>query len=196
MAKNELTILGSGTSTGVPMLDCDCQVCTSPKSENKRLRTAVLLKTGKGKTIIIDTPPDLRTQLLKEKINHVDGAIITHDHADHLHGLDDLRAYTFGPPRRSLPIFTHPIHAHYLRKRFGFGKYDSLIAGGRYHNSKDFINFPNAGPKYLEFKPTKKGTGQSRISNMAYGIIGIYKPCHSKGKSALSSASATGQSIL
>ena len=90
---NKITILGSGTSTGVPILGCKCQVCQSNELRNKRLRTSALIELINGKKILIDASPDLRTQLLNNDIDNIDGVIITHDHADHTHGMDDLRPF-------------------------------------------------------------------------------------------------------
>jgi phosphoribosyl 1,2-cyclic phosphate phosphodiesterase len=91
----KLTILGSGTSTGIPILGCNCKVCHSQDVKNQRLRTSALITTSEGKNILIDTTPDMRTQLLRAKVNHIDAVILTHDHADHVHGIDDLRAFCF-----------------------------------------------------------------------------------------------------
>ncbi len=101
-----LIALGTGTSTGVPMLGCNCPVCTSPKRKNKRLRTSFLLVTSSQKHILIDATPDLRTQLLSNRIQNIDSLIITHDHADHVHGIDDVRPFCFAKPPRRLPVYT------------------------------------------------------------------------------------------
>src|SRR6478736_5483852 len=81
------TFLGTGTSVGVPMLGCDCAVC---QSDNPRNRCGVLIRTPRGR-ILIDTPPELRLQLLREKVGFVHAILYTHYHADHLFGLDDVR---------------------------------------------------------------------------------------------------------
>lgn len=132
---NKLTILGSGTSTGVPILGCLCQVCQSNDVRNKRSRTSALIRSATGKSILIDTPPDLRTQLLRSKIAHVDAVIITHDHADHTHGIDDLRPFGFRSPS-PLPVFTNEATSEALKKKFSYifdrGSYfkDRQILGG------------------------------------------------------------------
>lgn len=84
------SFLGTGTSTGVPMLGCECAVCRSPDPRNNRYRCAVLIRTSQG-NILIDTPPELRLQLLRERVGCVHAVLYTHYHADHLFGLDDLR---------------------------------------------------------------------------------------------------------
>src|SRR5262245_489521 len=90
MLTRTFTFLGTGTSTGVPTIGCDCAVCRSPDPRNQRYRCAVLIRTPAG-NILIDTPPELRLQLLRERVGVVHAVLFTHYHADHLFGLDDLR---------------------------------------------------------------------------------------------------------
>ena len=93
-----VTLLGTGTSTGVPRIGCDCPVCVSEDPLNKRLRCSALLEYCHGGTdvaVLIDTTPDLRTQALRYGINRLDAVLFTHGHADHLHGLDDVRCFCF-----------------------------------------------------------------------------------------------------
>jgi phosphoribosyl 1,2-cyclic phosphate phosphodiesterase len=90
VASRTFEFLGTGTSVGVPMLGCDCAVCTSSDPKNQRYRCAVLIRAPRG-TILIDTPPELRLQLLRAKVSHASAVLFTHYHADHLMGLDDLR---------------------------------------------------------------------------------------------------------
>src|SRR3954465_5115627 len=92
MATRTFTFLGTGTSVGVPMLGCDCEVCRSTDPRNHRYRCAVLIRTPQG-NLIIDTPPELRLPLLREQVKLVHAALFTHYHADHLYGLDDLRPF-------------------------------------------------------------------------------------------------------
>ena len=87
-----LTFLGTGTSTGVPMIGCDCPVCTSKDPRNQRTRPSVLLSL-EGGNLLIDTTPEMRLQLLRERIRHVHAIAFTHHHADHLFGLDDARLF-------------------------------------------------------------------------------------------------------
>ena len=101
----KLTILGCGSSVGVPSVSCKCLVCTSEHKYNKRLRTSAIIE-HKGVKILIDTGPDLREQMLKSNTDQVDGVIYTHAHTDHISGIDDLRA--FKPTREddaSIPIY-------------------------------------------------------------------------------------------
>jgi len=120
MKKNKITILGSGTSTGIPMLGCHCLVCRSKNPKDKRYRTSFLLETSKGKKILVDTTPDLRSQLLEAKIDHLDTVIITHEHADHLHGIDDLRPFCFTPIRRTITIHSSKICSQIMSERYPY----------------------------------------------------------------------------
>lgn len=116
---NIVTILGSGTSTGVPILGCKCDVCNSTNSANSRLRTSVFLTTTLGKNILVDTTPDLRFQLLRHKPERIDAVIMTHDHADHTHGIDDLRPFSFYQ-KQDLPLYCSPLTAQSLRRKFDY----------------------------------------------------------------------------
>jgi phosphoribosyl 1,2-cyclic phosphate phosphodiesterase len=116
---NKITILGSGTSTGVPILGCKCTVCQSNDLRNKRLRSSILLETDSNKTILIDASPDLRAQLLKLQTSKLDAVIITHDHADHTHGVDDLRTFSFGKST-PLPVFTDVYSLDSLTSKFPY----------------------------------------------------------------------------
>lgn len=90
----KVTFLGTGTSQGVPLIACDCNVCQSTDARDKRLRTSVMIEE-KGKTFVIDTGPDFRQQMLRENVKNVDAVIFTHEHKDHIAGFDDIRAFNF-----------------------------------------------------------------------------------------------------
>jgi phosphoribosyl 1,2-cyclic phosphate phosphodiesterase len=113
-----VTILGSGTSTGVPVPGCSCAVCTSDDPQNVRTRCSVLLTHG-GKNILIDTATDLRQQVLREKIGHIDAVFYTHTHADHIHGIDDLRTFNI-VSGQAIPIFGSPETLAVIRRNFGY----------------------------------------------------------------------------
>ena len=115
----EVTILGCGTSTGVPVLGCTCAVCTSDDSRNKRTRVSCLVEVS-GKRILIDTPPDLREQALREGFKTVDAILFTHAHADHVHGIDDTRLLNYNNGYREIPAFASPETAENLLARFGY----------------------------------------------------------------------------
>ena len=89
-----ITFLGTGTSQGVPVIACECEVCTSTDKHDKRLRSSILIE-AEGKVIVIDTGPDFRYQMLRECVKHLDAVVFTHEHKDHTAGLDDIRAFNF-----------------------------------------------------------------------------------------------------
>jgi phosphoribosyl 1,2-cyclic phosphate phosphodiesterase len=89
-----LTFLGTGTSQGVPVIACECVVCTSADTHDKRLRTSVLIKAD-DKTIVIDSGPDFRYQMLRAGVKHLDAIVFTHEHKDHVAGMDDIRAFNY-----------------------------------------------------------------------------------------------------
>ena len=97
----KLTFLGTGTSFGVPIVGCHCAVCRSPDPRDRRTRVGAVVESDRGTRILIDTPPELRMQLIAADIDRVDAVLFTHDHADHTHGIDDLRAITV---RRAAPL--------------------------------------------------------------------------------------------
>jgi phosphoribosyl 1,2-cyclic phosphate phosphodiesterase len=113
-----ITILGCGASAGVPMIGCDCEVCTSADSKNQRLRASILIET-EHKTVLIDASPDLRQQALQHSIRAVDGVIITHMHADHTHGIDDLRSFNY-LQQDAIPLYADKITLTSLQERFPY----------------------------------------------------------------------------
>jgi len=110
----KLTFLGTGTSFGVPVVGCDCAACTSIDPRDRRTRHGALVDTGQG-TLLVDTPPELRLQLLAAGVERVDAVWYTHMHADHVHGIDDLRIFTVRG-RGDLPAYAAAeTHAHLER---------------------------------------------------------------------------------
>jgi phosphoribosyl 1,2-cyclic phosphate phosphodiesterase len=113
-----LTILGSGTSTGVPVPGCGCPVCSSADPFNQRTRCSALL-SWQGRNILIDTATDLRQQTLREGLRHIDAVLYTHTHADHVHGIDDLRTFS-RPDRPPLPVFAASESLAVLQRVFAY----------------------------------------------------------------------------
>lgn len=113
-----VTVLGSGTSSGVPVIGCECRVCTSRDPRNRRTRTGVWLE-WEGASVLIDTATDLREQALRERIPRVDAVLFTHAHADHIFGLDELRIYNFRQ-RAAIPCYGSPATLAKLRQTFAY----------------------------------------------------------------------------
>lgn len=114
----KLRFLGTGTSFGVPVIGCDCAACTSSDPRDRRSRHGALLYLDGGANLLIDTPPDLRSQLLAAQVRRIDAVWFTHGHADHTHGIDDLRV--FSKTERSIPVFADAECAQYLRSKFDY----------------------------------------------------------------------------
>ena len=117
--KATLTVLGSGTSMGVPTIGCDCAVCHSSDPHDRRTRPSVLVEYG-GKTVLIDSTPDFREQAIREHIRKLDAVLFTHSHADHILGLDDLRPLSFRHKPNKLPLYARPEAADFIRSTFRY----------------------------------------------------------------------------
>src|ERR1700693_6230913 len=117
--KATLTVLGSGTSMGVPTLGCDCAVCGSRDPRDRRARPSVMIEYA-GKVILIDTSPDFYAQAIREKITRVDAVLYTHTHADNILGIDDLRPFSYRHTPEKLPLYARPDTAAFLPKMFSY----------------------------------------------------------------------------
>jgi phosphoribosyl 1,2-cyclic phosphate phosphodiesterase len=115
-----LRFLGTGTSFGIPVVGCKCEVCTSADAHDRRTRHAAILESDDGKRrVLVDTPPELREQLLAAAIDRIDAVWFTHDHADHTHGIDDLRVFS-ARLKQYVPAYADPVTAASLRRKFTY----------------------------------------------------------------------------
>lgn len=120
-----LTLLGTGTSQGVPVIACDCQVCTSADVRDRRLRSSALFEVDgvhapEGpKTFVVDTGPDFRQQMLQNNVRNLDAVLFTHEHKDHVAGLDDIRAFNFRQ-KRDMDVYAEPRVQEALRREFQY----------------------------------------------------------------------------
>jgi phosphoribosyl 1,2-cyclic phosphate phosphodiesterase len=123
----KITFLGTGTSSGVPMIGCDCEVCSSTDKKDKRLRSSILVQSAKT-SLIVDTGPDFRYQVLRENIRHLDAVLFTHPHKDHLAGLDDIRAFNFFS-KQPMQVYADSLTEEAVRRDFYYAFSDTKYPG-------------------------------------------------------------------
>jgi len=114
----KITILGTGTSQGIPVIACNCIVCRSADHKDKRLRVSVLIETG-DRTIVIDSGPDFRYQMLRANVKDLDAILFTHEHKDHVAGLDDIRPFNY-LLKKNIEIYATERVQHALKKEFSY----------------------------------------------------------------------------
>lgn len=113
-----VTLLGTGTSSGVPMIGCDCEVCTSTDQKDNRLRASILVRSA-NTSLVVDSGPDFRYQMLRANVKRLDAVLFTHPHKDHVAGLDDIRGYNFFM-RRPMDVYANNLTQEALRKEFSY----------------------------------------------------------------------------
>jgi phosphoribosyl 1,2-cyclic phosphate phosphodiesterase len=114
----KITFLGTGTSQGVPLIACECAVCQSPDPRDKRLRTSILIE-DEGSVFVVDTGPDFRQQMLRENVKQLDAVIFTHEHKDHMAGLDDIRAFNY-KTKKAMDIYADNRTQNAIRRDFHY----------------------------------------------------------------------------
>jgi phosphoribosyl 1,2-cyclic phosphate phosphodiesterase len=122
-----ITFLGTGTSGGVPMIACDCVVCSSENEKDKRLRSSILVESEKT-SLVVDTTPDFRTQMLREKVKKLDAVVFTHPHKDHIAGLDDIKAFNFFQ-KKAVEVYANKLTEEALRREFYYIFADNKYPG-------------------------------------------------------------------
>lgn len=138
----KVTFLGTGTSSGVPMIGCDCEVCTSANPKDKRLRSSIMVQT-KDTTVVVDTTPDFRYQMLRLGVKNIDAIIFTHPHKDHIAGLDDVRAFNFHT-KKPMEVYANYLTEEALRRDFYYAFSDTKYPGIPEININTISNEPFA----------------------------------------------------
>ena len=123
----KITFLGSGTSSGVPLIGCDCTVCTSTDKKDNRLRSSIMVQSAKT-TLVVDTGPDFRYQMLRQRVKHLDAVVFTHPHKDHLAGLDDIKAFNYFS-KKPMNVFADSLTEEALRRDFYYAFADTKYPG-------------------------------------------------------------------
>ncbi|MEP7254366.1 MAG: MBL fold metallo-hydrolase [Ferruginibacter sp.] len=123
----KITFLGTGTSSGVPMIGCDCEVCTSPDKKDKRLRSCILVESNTT-TMVVDTTPDFRYQMLRANVKKLDAVLFTHPHKDHVAGLDDVRAYNYFQ-KKPMEVYANSLTEETIKREFAYAFSDKKYPG-------------------------------------------------------------------
>lgn len=165
--KAVLTVLGSGTSVGVPTIGCDCAVCHSSDPKDRRTRPSVLIEYN-DRSILIDTTPDFREQAIREGIRRLDAVFYTHPHADHLLGIDDLRPLSYQHRPGKLPLYARPEAVEFIRNMFGY----IFKANYKFGGLPQLELIPLTGPLELfgaKFEPVTVIHGEMEILGFRFG---------------------------
>ncbi len=170
----QLRVLGCGASAGVPLIGCRCPTCTSDNSKNNRTRTSVIFEQN-GKRLLIDSGPDLRQQALRENISNIDAIAYTHAHADHTHGIDELRSFNYHA-NAVLPAYADAETLAELRARFGYAFEPPITQYGWFRPALEATEidcehwqpFHTAG---MKVQPFEQWHGQSRTLGFKVGHI-------------------------
>ncbi|MDB6080964.1 MAG: metal dependent hydrolase of the beta-lactamase superfamily [Chlamydiia bacterium] len=174
MADGSLLFLGTGASSGIPVIGCTCVVCTSSNPKDRRLRTSALIKYN-GKNFLIDAGPDIRRQALQHQINTIDGLFITHPHYDHVGGLEELRVYNF-IQKSAIHCMLHTESLEEVKKLFYY-LFSPSIEGQNHTSQFDFIpvtnqtgecNFEGLQVRYFCYVQGNAKVLGLRIGDLAY----------------------------
>jgi phosphoribosyl 1,2-cyclic phosphate phosphodiesterase len=178
LGKREFLFLGTGTSVGVPTLGCECPVCLSDDPKNKRTRCSVVIRSPAG-TLLIDTTPDLRAQLLRERISLVHSVLFTHEHADHVFGFDDIRMLCFHLGSE-MPIYCEPNVEQFIRTAYAYA-FDPIVqaypAGGVPKVTFRRIERPAMQILDHTVVPIPLRHGRFDVLGFRFGNLAYWTPC-------------------
>lgn len=162
-----ITVLGSGTSVGVPTIGCPCAVCHSSDPHDRRLRPSVALSWD-GHCVVIDTGPDFRQQVLRARIPRVDAVLYTHGHADHILGLDDIRPFNFNQ-KEVIPVYGSAETIKVIRRVFDYIFYEGPTQSSRPRIRTEAFNGAPIGIHGLEFTPVPVWHGKGTCHGFRFG---------------------------
>lgn len=168
----KITILGSGTSQGVPIIGCNCEVCSSDDPRDKRLRTSILIETG-DTSVCIDAGPDFRYQMLRSKVKKIDAILITHQHKDHIGGLDDVRPFIF-LQKKPMTIYASAESQEEIKREYSYAfadendKYPGAPAFELVDIDGSTISINDLSIEPIKLKHYKLTSYAFRIGNFAY----------------------------
>jgi len=177
-SKLKITFLGTGTSQGVPVIACHCRVCRNGKEKDKRLRSSVLIEAD-NKIILIDAGPDFRYQMLREKVERLDGILITHHHKDHIGGMDDVRSFNW-LTKNAVDIYATPVSQKVIMNDFFYAFEENAYPGVPSYNLHT-IDHQKFKVKGIEIEPLealhlKMPVLGFRIGDFAYITDANYLP--------------------
>ena len=166
----KITFLGTGTSQGVPVVACDCDVCQHGTLKDNRLRSSILVES-RGQTIVVDAGPDFRQQLLREKVKKLDAILITHRHKDHIAGLDDVRSFNWFTGK-AMPVYATPKDQQTIRQEFSYAFSETTYPGVPRYDLIDLtenaFSIGDLSIQALEILHMKMEIMGFRISDFAY----------------------------
>ena len=181
----KIIVLGSGTSHGIPVVGCSCPVCTSNESKDKRMRSSIYIEGSGGERALIDAGPEFRLQALRSGITALDGIFLTHSHADHIHGLDDVRPLSWKKP---LPVYGNDQTITEMRERFAYVFCSTAQRGG---------GKPNLLPRVVD-GPVRIGSLTFTPVPVKHGVLDIlgWEVGENASKSAVSTGKTPSERIV
>ncbi len=172
----KVTILGSGTSQGVPIIGCKCETCTSENPKDKRLRVSAYIETENLK-LLIDTTPDFRTQMLNNNLDDVDAVLYTHSHVDHIMGLDDIRQIN-QLHKKTVDIYGNEQTIAYIKKTFSYIFDTNTYKGGGIPKiNTNIINLDKFSVKNVEITPLEYDHGPAKVYGYMIGDFAYMTDC-------------------